>query len=239
MNLKAHVSKEMSYSDYPSRLLFLPNGISRLEKLGRSKFYPKNQIVVAQGSLVNHCYIVKKGRVIASEITSSGEERVYNFMEEGSLLMEANMLFNKPSPITFKTTMASELVCISKEVLLKAIATDQQLTLDILESISNKFLAAMDQIRQECYHNVEWKICNLLLIFAERYGVLFEGKTLITEKVSQQMLSNLLGINRITTVRTMKELKQLELIEQVEGYYCIQDIEKLKQHMMDILFEKR
>lgn len=228
----------MIHGDYPTRLLYLPRGIERLEKLGFSRLFPKHHVIAEQGSLGSYCYIVKNGRVIAFELTPSGEERVYNFMEAGSLLLEANLLFHKPTQVSFKTATESELVCINREALLLAMAGDQQLTLDIMESISNKFFASMDQIRQEGYHNVEWKICNLLLIFAERFGVLFDEKTLITEKVSQQMLSNLLGINRITTVRIIKEMKVLGLIEQINGYYYICSLEKLKQHMAELIFTK-
>lgn len=241
MEQKALVNKRIPHPDYPVRLLYLPHGTERLEKLGTLKLFPKNFIICEQNTLVDHFYIVKKGRVITYEYTTSGEERVYNFMEEGSIFLEANMILNKPCPVYFKTTMPSELVCINRESLLNAMKVDQQLTLDIIESISDKFFSSMDQIREACCHNVAWKVCNLLLIFADRFGALYDGKILIKEKVSQQMLSNLLGINRITTVRAIKELKELALIEQINGYYCIRNIEKLKQHqeMLDILSIKR
>jgi CRP/FNR family transcriptional regulator len=241
MELGAHVKQKTSYTDYPTRLLYLPRGIERLEKLGTRKILPKNYIIAEPGKFLDHCYIVRKGRVITYEFTPSGEERVYNFMEEGSLCLEANLLLNKPSPIYFKTAAPSELIYIGRETLMRAMAADPQITLDIIESISDKFFASMDQIRQSCCHNVSWKTCNLLLIFADRYGVPYDGKILIREKVSQQMLSNLLGINRITMVRALKELKELDLIEQINGYYCIRNMEKLKRHqeLMDSLVAMR
>ena len=64
--------------------------------------------------------------------------------------------------------------------------------------IEAKLFAAMDLLRQTCYHNSTWNLCNLLLIFADRFGEAYDGKVLIKEKISQQMLSNLLGINRDT-----------------------------------------
>jgi CRP/FNR family transcriptional regulator len=107
---------------------------------------------------------------------------------------------------------------------------DPQLMMDVIESLSYKFFASMDQIRQSCIYNATWKVCNLLLIFAEKFGVAREGKVLINEKISQQMLSNLLGINRITVVRIIKDLKNEDLLEQVDGLYCIQNIERLNTY---------
>jgi CRP/FNR family transcriptional regulator len=88
----------------------------------------------------------------------------------------------------------------------------------------------MDQIRQASVHNATWKVCNLLLIFADRFGVIYDGKVLIREKISQQMLSNLLGINRITVVRVIKDLKNEALLEQIDGFYCIRSVERLKKY---------
>jgi CRP/FNR family transcriptional regulator len=240
MKEKDYQNKRTTYTEYPTRLLFLLRGMERLEKLGFPKRFSKNQIILKQGDPLEYCYIVKKGRIISFEYTATGEERVYNFMEEGSLLMEANLIANKPSPVSFKTTMQSELICIDRDSLLRAMEADHQISLDIIESISNKFFASMDQVRQNCSHNAAWKICNLLLIFADRFGVPYDGKILIKEKVSQQMLSNLLAINRITTVRIMKNLKDLALIEHINGYYCICDTGKLKRHqeMLDTMLAR-
>jgi CRP/FNR family cyclic AMP-dependent transcriptional regulator len=109
-------------------------------------------------------------------------------------------------------------------------ALPMTLSMDIMESLSTKYLSAMEQVRHTNFHNAGWKICDLLLIFAEHYGVPYDGKILIKEKISQQLLSNLLGINRVTAVRAIKELKEMALIEQINGYYCIRSLEKLKRH---------
>lgn len=231
-------SEKMSYTDYPTRLLFLIRGIERLERLGLPESVPKNHMIAKPGSVVDSCYIVKSGRIISFEYTSTGEERVYNFNEAGSLFLESVMLLRQQCPVYFMASMPSDLIRISREKLLAALLSDPQIALDVIESLSNKFLASMDQIRQSSSHNAAWKICNLLLIFAERFGIPYDGKILIKEKVNQQMLSNLLGINRITTVRVIKGLKAMGLIEVINGFYCLRSVEQMKLHlqMLDNLF---
>ena len=187
-------------------------------------------MLVQAGIRPSYCYIVKKGRVAAFETTVTGEERIYNFTESNSILLEGNVLFDQESAVNFKTVLPSELILITKEMLLEGISRDPQLSMDIMESISTKFLSSMEQIRHSNFHNAAWKICDLLLIFAEHYGVPYDGKILIKEKISQQLLSNLLGINRVTAVRAIKELKEMALIEQINGYYCIRSLEQLKRH---------
>ena len=230
-----NIMKRIPHMNPVSRLLYLPRGISRLERLGEKRTFQKNHILVQAGSRTNYCYIVKSGRVIAYEYTMSGEERIYNFNERNSLLLEANVIFDWDSPVGFKTTMKSELVCIDRETLLHAISQDPEISMDIMQSLATKFMSSMEQIRHTSFHSAAWKICDLLLTFAKSYGVPYDGKVLIHEKISQQLLSNLLGINRVTAVRAIKELKDMSLIEQINGYYCIRDISKLERHQAKLV----
>ncbi|MBS1484816.1 MAG: Crp/Fnr family transcriptional regulator, partial [Clostridium sp.] len=162
MNQVPSAAVQMPHANFVSRLLYLPRGISRLEKLGQKKSFPKNHMLVQAGTRTNYCYIVKKGRVAAFETTVTGEERIYNFNESNSLVLEGNLLFDQESPVNFKTVQPSELVCITKEMLLEGIAGDPQLAMDIMESLSTKFLSAMEQVRHTNFHNAGWKICDLL-----------------------------------------------------------------------------
>ena len=89
----------------------------------------------------------------------------------------------------------------------------------------------MEINRQASTTNAAWKICNLMVTFAKRYGDADGSRILIREKISQQSIANLLALNRITTFRVMKDLKDQRLIEQVDGYYCILDMDGLRRHM--------
>ncbi|MDR0584184.1 MAG: Crp/Fnr family transcriptional regulator [Treponema sp.] len=202
-----------------------------LAEAGTTITVAKGRTFVNADEVPLYCYYVLRGRVISYEYTLSGRERIYNFIEEGSLMLDANTLMQQPPPVSFMAITPATLLRIPRDVLLKKIHSDPEVALDIISSVSNKFLLAMEQIRETTHHNVLWKVCNLLVSFSERYGVEYDGKLLIKEKISQQVLANLLGVNRITLVRIIKELRELNLIEQINGFYCIRSIEKLKQFM--------
>lgn len=223
------------HAEHLSHLLHLPRGIARLEKLGKRKTVPRNQVLLAAGEKTKFCYIVKRGRVAAYEFTFSGEERIYNLNEENSVLLEANLLFDYASPVSFRALTECELVCIDKETLLSAVQSDPEISLDLMQSLATKFLSSMEQIRHEMFRNAPWKICDLLLIFAEQYGVPYDGKVLIKEKISQQMISNLLGMNRVTVVRAIRDLRERSLIEQINGFYCIRSMERLRRYQEELL----
>ncbi len=216
-----------------TRLWFGLSSHEKFSNLGKPVSFAKGEIVAQAGRHPTHCYYVLEGRMMAFEYTTTTGERYYNFNEAGSLVMEANILLERDTPVSFVAITDVKARAISREELLRALKEDDALALEIMPSLSYKFMAAMDQVREATQCNVAWKVCNLLLTFAERYGVPYDGKTLIKEKISQQMMANLLGVNRITMVRAIKELREMGLIEQVNGFYCIRDKERMQKFMIE------
>jgi CRP/FNR family transcriptional regulator len=117
--------------------------------------------------------------------------------------------------------------------MLQQMVLDENFVFDIIESISYKFYSAMDQIRESQNHDTVWVLCNLLLTFAAQYGVHHRDKVMIKEKINQQILSNILGVNRITVVRIVKILKERGLLEHENGYYCV-DVEGIQTYLEEI-----
>ena len=113
----------------------------------------------------------------------------------------------------------------------KQVKHDIDVVMDVCQAMAAKFLSAMGQIRISQQKPAEWKICRLLQIFMEHYGVAYDGKILITEKVSQQMIADMLGMNRITVAKKFKELRDISMLEQINGFLCIRSSESLQKHM--------
>jgi len=218
----------------PYNLISLSRGIKRLEKLGTAVTYPDNFQLNIADEVPSDCYIVKSGRVICYETSYAGALRIYNIMEPGSLLMEECLLFDYPCPVVFKTMGKTELVRIDKCDLKRAFKHDIDVVMDVCESLSVKFLSAMEHQRIGARQSASWKICQTLLMFGESKGAAEDGRIVINERLNQNMLSELLGINRVTVTRKLKELKEAGLIDYSHGRYSILDAAALKAYMEKI-----
>lgn len=218
------------YSDYPTRHLYSDESAEKIEKLGICRHFPKNYILHEAGDMPECCYFIRRGRAITFDFISGGEERIYEYINENSFILEASLMLNEPSYIYLKTTEPSDLICIDTESLISGMHEDAVLMTEMFRSLSYKFISSMDQVRQTITRDATWKICNLLLIFADRFGESYEGKMLIHEKISQQMISDMLGIDRVSTARIMKSLEEMNLIGQQDGYYYIPDISGLREY---------
>ncbi len=212
-----------------SYMVYSQKGMDRLEQLGKKLVYPKDFTVADSDEPTPYCYLVKKGCVVSYEYYENGEKRLYRFHEKNALFLEANVLFDRPPSISFKTICKTELICIDKKSLMEAMREDGEFALQIMESTSDKFFTYMEQVRYEKNHDVTWRICDLFLDLADYYGVpvIYGKKMMIRQKISQQLIAEMLGVNRITAVRSIKKLKDMGLIEKDHCYYVISDMEKL------------
>ncbi len=213
----------------------LPEGMERLEHYGFVKAIKKGDILAEAGETCQYCYIVKSGRIIAYEYTVNGSERVYSYNEKNSLILEECVLLDCDPPVSFKADCNSELICIDKNALIKATSEDAEISIALMRYLSYKFVSSMEQIRFANCHSATWKVCNLLLMMADNYGEEYNGYLKIKERLSQQLISSILGINRVTVVRVMKDLKELDLIAHINGYYCIHDVNKLKEYQKKMI----
>lgn len=215
-------------------LLTLPEGIMKLEKLGEIIFLPKDHVIIEAEQETVYCYLVKKGRVFSYESFPNGEERIYHLYEKNALFLESELIFSKKSKVSYKTAMSSELIRIKRSTMLAAMKKEPQLALEVMEVISVKRDASMEQVRYDKKHTIAWKICDLFFTFASHYGIDCGNGLMIREKFSQQTIANLLGVNRITAVRAIKNLKDLGLIHQTKGFYYISDMENLAEYQRSV-----
>ena len=225
------VPYQMPAAEYISWIVYLPRGIERLKSLGTLKRVPGNYVLAEAGSKTRYCYVLLSGRAVSYECSADGEERIYSVNEEASILLEENLLFGYPVPVNVRTTVESELVCIDRETLQKVIMEDPETALDIIQSMSLKYLSAVEQMKCMNEQTALEKVCELFLTYAERYGVREGSKVIIREKLSQEYISSLLGVNRITVVRVIKQLKEAGLIGKLKGYYYLYDDEQLKDYI--------
>ena len=222
-------------NDYQYHLLYLPRGIERLAALGECRKYKKNTVIGKVGEVPDACYVVKTGRVVCYEFSYSGDQRVYNIMEPGSMFMEECLLFDKPCPVEFKTLEECELIIIDKCNLKRAFKHNIDIVMDVCESLSTKFLSSMEHLRLGPRQSAEWKICKMLLIYAGHYGELQQdGSYLLNRRISHQMMADILGMNRVTVTRQMQQLAEQGLIDKEDGRLCFRDIEALEHHMISL-----
>ena len=212
-------------------ILTMSAHVDKLAPLGEVVEMRKDTYFIKAGTKPEYCYIIKKGRIISSETYSNGKTRNGLIMTEGCILGESYLWLDEPCPTNFKTIEDSKLIRIPKQVFFDFVEENPDLYKPIIESLSKKLMSVMDELRQMAGCNVTWRICNLLLVFAESYGKQRGKAVCIDTHLTQQHIAQMLYTNRITIVRVFKKLQELNLITRVGNRYYITDIDALKKYM--------
>jgi CRP-like cAMP-binding protein len=66
---------------------------------------------------------------------------------------------------------------------------------------------------------------------AANFGTVKDAWVAINIKITQQMIGNMLGINRITVGKVLKELKEVGVIMMVNGQYWVPYSKTIQRHM--------
>ena len=152
-------------------------------------------------------------------------------MTRGSLVGKASVLMGEACPTNFKAIERCQLVRINGDVLCKYLQDNPHLYKIIIESLSQKLLSTMDEFRQTSGHSEIWRVCNIILMFAQQYGVETDGKICIDTDMAQQNIAFLLYLNRITVVRVFKLLQDHNLLEKADKRYYITDTAAFTEFM--------
>ncbi len=229
-------SNEIDKHSYPSSklqyyLLNLSRGTERIEKLGTEIVIPEGVELGVPDKIPQYCYVVKEGRVLCFDLMPNGENRIFNVFEAGSMIMEECLLLNMPCKVTFKTMVPCRLVQLKKCDIKRAFKHDIDIVMDMYEYVALKFLSKMELERLGCSYNADWKICVLLQIYSVNYGIPYDGKILINENITQQMIAETVGVSRYTVSKLFKNLKRENILEWINGKYCIRSAERLQEYI--------
>lgn len=210
------------------KLILLPHFEDELQRLGSPVSLEKNQILCKAGDIPDSCYYICRGKIVAYEYTLSGSEHIFSINRPGELILAPSMVVTHPLLLDFKADMPTTLIRIRREDMFQVIAENPEFSTMLIYSLSLRLVSIIEHSRQR---SVPWRVCNLLLSMAERFGAEYDGKVLIRKKISQQAMANTLRANRVTIARAIRSLKEQGLVESINGLYCIRDTDKLRQYM--------
>lgn len=205
----------------------------QLQSIGTPMEVPRNYRLYRAGDIPDSCYLVQSGRIVSTEVAATGRELVFSANEENAVILLPSILLRRSLTLDFRASAPSRLIRVRREDLLGAMASDQEFLTNMLYVMTVKYAVLLDMFHSTS-HMVPWQVCHLLLSLEEKHGVDHDGKRLIQKKYSQQMMADLLHVNRTTIARVMKDLFDLDLVERINDYYCIRSVEKLRRYMDEI-----
>lgn len=200
-------------------------------KMGKPVIFSKGSVFLEAGEYVTGIYYVVRGKVDCYVISIDGRKKSVLIEGPGCTLSDMPVIDGGPQPVYYRALEEVYAIFIEKSELEVAFREYPELKETIVLSVCKKCRALSDQLMQMCFDDAEIRVCNILLKFAYHYGKKIDSDKciLINFDLSQQFISDLVGVNRTTTTRVVYNLKHNGLLKISEGKYIITDIFKLKE----------
>lgn len=215
---KAAILKDQNasqdYRDCPNEttLKSIPNLKKIFIDKGKMVTYKKEEIVYHKGLQSNAIYFILKGAVKCCTLDEQGKGLTTGLYKEGDLFGFTSFAQNMPYQETARTLKEAEIVVLSKQELKNILTNNHNLTLELLEVLTDNISGIKDQLLQMAYSSVNKKTAVTILKFAEKLN----NKPEDPIKISRNDLASVAGIATETLIRTLSNFKKQGLIA-VEG----------------------
>ncbi|WP_024768163.1 response regulator [Aquimarina macrocephali] len=195
------------------------NGLRNLHELknffddnGEISEFKKGEVIYEEGEHSNNIYLILKGVVKSHKMDENGKELITTLYKTDDFLGFTSFIDNTPYLESATAVEDSELAGISKNNLKEILEKSKNISLELMELLTDNLSEIKEQLLQMAYSSVRKKTAQTILQFAD----VLNKKSQDSIKISRNDLASVAGIATESLIRTLSSFKKDGLIE-IEG----------------------
>ncbi len=228
---KASILKDFKNSAENASAEKNPNEIRTLNDLrvyfethGKFFAFQQGEVIYDEGQNSNHIFLIHQGVVKCHRFDEQGKELTTALYKTEDIFGYTSFMQNIAYQETATAIRQVELSGISKEQLKQVLDTNQNVTLELIQLLTDDLKGVKDQLLQMAYSSVKKKTASTILKFADKLN----RKPGDPIKISRGDLASVAGIATETLIRCLSDFKKEGIIE-IEGRNIrILDLQKLE-----------
>jgi CRP-like cAMP-binding protein/CheY-like chemotaxis protein len=186
--------------------------------------YAKGDVIYREGDHSNYIYLITEGIVKNYKLDEDGKELITALYKEDDLFGYTSFTHNLPYQEFATAINDTQLVGISKNELKDILDNNHNITLELIELLTENLSNIKDQLLQMAYSSVNKKTASTILRFAEKIN----NKPNDPIKISRNDLASVAGVAPETFIRTLSKFKKDGLIDVDGRNIIVKDIDKLQ-----------
>jgi CRP-like cAMP-binding protein len=186
--------------------------------------YAKGDIIYREGDNSNYIYLITEGIVKNYKLDEDGKELITALYKEDDLFGYTSFINNLSYQESATAINDTKLVGISKNDLKDILDNNHNITLELIELLTENLSNVKDQLLQMAYSSVNKKTAATILRFAEKIN----NKPNDPIKISRNDLASVAGVAPETFIRTLSKFKKDGLIDVDGRNIIVLDINKLQ-----------
>ncbi len=166
------------------------------------------EIIYAPGEPGEAAYLVRRGRVKISRLSSDGREITLCLCHPAELFGEEALFLDAPRACQAQAMEESALYALPRELLLRFMRQEAHFALALGRLIGQRREQAEDQVEDLAFRDVGARLARFLIHLASQQGVALEdGRTLLNTRLTHQELANCVGTTRETLTLTIDRFR--------------------------------
>ena len=177
--------------------------LAEIEQHGSVKSCKKNVIVINQDDETYSLYVILSGSVKVFVSGEDGREAVLNHQQAGDYFGDLALIDKQPRVASVMTTEPSKFMIISREDFLKCLSKNPEIAINLIKPMTSRIRMLAKNVSSLALLDVYGRVARTLLDQSEE-----QGDVLVTEKLTQQEIADMVGASRAMVSRILKDLKE-------------------------------
>ena len=173
-----------------------------IRSLASEKHYPKNAVVLTEGEMGDSLYMIQSGKVKVFISDQEGREMILKLLGPGDFFGEMSMIDKQPRSASVTTAEASVFLLLTHAAFERCVEKVPRIATLVMRVLAQRIREADKKIGTLAMMDVYGRVASTLL----ELSVYDNGKLMVSEKLSQQDLANMVGASREMVNRILKDL---------------------------------
>jgi CRP/FNR family transcriptional regulator, cyclic AMP receptor protein len=214
-------------SDLPSRLA------TGLMAGATSRTLAADEVLFMAGDPGDGLYRVDEGLLKVSIASASGAERILAILGPGSLVGDLAIIDGLSRSASVTALRDCKLRFLSRAAFEKFAGAEPAIYKYLLIVLAARLRDTDQIIAAGSFLPLKGRVARALLDLANAFGNdVGAGRVVIRQKLSQTDIASMAGIARENVSRIMNEWIRAKVVTRLSGYYCLEDVKKLKREIV-------
>jgi CRP/FNR family cyclic AMP-dependent transcriptional regulator len=209
---------------------------SQIESIGahaKLRTYSKGDIIVREGELADSCFVVVSGqvKVFVNDDSECAREVIFKVLKPGDIFGELPMFDNEPRNANVAAMEDSMVRTLSYRAFWRAIEGSPDIARMVMRTMVKRLRHANRRIGTLALADIHARVSRTLLELA----IMSNGKRVVGEPFTQQVLANMVGASREMVNRTLQDLVNEGLIDVQRKRITILNERELTEHQSKLI----
>jgi CRP/FNR family transcriptional regulator len=199
---------------------------------GRKLHYDKGEFIIRPGETPPGVFLIESGLVKSYDITKYGEENLLIIRKSGEVIALTIAITGEERDIIYSALEPTTVWLISRRKFLNHIQAHPEISLPILDMVTNMYKLHSQRILNLEYRSVRERLISFLLNTAERFGETNkDGSIQISAPLRQQDIASSINATRETTGRQLAYLERHGLVTKQQSLLTLHNLPKLRAYL--------